>query len=215
MNFDHQFFGKIAGMLATLGFLPYAIAILRGRIQPIKASWIIWAVIGVALAVSYKTAGANASIWVPVSYSICPVIILALIFYKDRRKMNAWPTADQICLIIGLILFVPWLIFKLIEGSDFLSPRQWILPLITLYGGIAVDGFGAVPTILKSWKNPEGESVLAWTFWTAGNLLNLLAIETWSWNVASYAVYMALLAILILPSLYLYQIKIWHKNKNF
>ena len=214
MNCDHQLFGKIAGLLATLGFLPYVIAILRGQIQPSKASWTIWAVIGVALAISYKTAGANASIWVPVSYAICPVIILALVFYKDRSRMSAWPITDRVCLIVGLILFVPWLIFKLIESSDILPAYQWILPLITLYGGIAVDGFGAAPTILKSWKNPEGESVLAWTFWTAGNLLNLLAIETWSWNVASYAVYMALPAVLILPSLYLYQIKIWHKNKN-
>lgn len=205
MNFDHPLFGKIAGVLAMLGFLPYAIAILRGQAKPSKASWIVWTVIGAALALSYKSAGANASIWVPISYAVCPAVILALVFYKDRSAMNSWPKTDRVCLMISFILFGPWLIFQFIDGQN-------VLPLVTLYGGIAVDGFGAIPTILKSWKNPEGENALAWTFWTAGNLLNLLAVENWSWNIASYAIYMVMPAVLILPSLYMYQIKNWYKN---
>ncbi len=204
---SHQVIGQIAGGIATLGFIPYLIAIFRNKTKPSKASWTIWAIIGVALALSYKTSGANATMWAPISYAICPIVVLAAAYYKDRSKMTSWPKADKICLVVGLLLFVPWLLFKIAERSNMSPEWSWILPRVTLYGGIMVDALGSIPTVWKSWKNPEGEDSLAWTFYTVGNCLNLLAVETWSWDVASYAVYMTMPAVLILPSLYIYRIK--------
>ena len=206
MHIDHQLAGKLSGILATIGFIPYLIAIIQRKMTASKASWIIWAVVGTALALSYKTAGAKASMWVPISYAVCPLVVLAAIFWKDRSR-EKWPKEDIVCLIIGLALFIPWSAFKVIEYLDMMPSWGIVLPRITLYGGIAVDTFGAIPTVWKSWKNPKSESFWGWTFWVAGNLLNLLAVESWVPDVASYAIYIATPCVFIWPALFMYRIK--------
>jgi len=150
VQIDHELMGKIAGVFATLGFLPYIIAIFKNTTVPSKTSWIIWLVVGTAVALSYKTSGANASVWVAVSYAICPAFVLGVALFKNREK-ETWPKVDRICLTIGLILFVPWITFKIIESVHVLPTWARFLPLITLFGGLAVDANGAIPTIIKSW----------------------------------------------------------------
>ena len=205
---DHQFFGKIAGIFATVGFVPYIIDILRGKI-PSKASWIIWSVIGISLGFSYRTAGADASVWVPVSYAICPLLVLAVAFYKDRSPMKAWPRTDKIFLCAGILCFVPWAIFKVAELYNILPAWGWILPRVTLFGGIIIDSFGSIPTIVKSWKDPKSESFLGWIAWGIGNILNLLAIEIWVPDIAAYPIYMAIPSSMIIPALFMF----WKQNK--
>ncbi|MCL5011915.1 MAG: hypothetical protein M1320_00620 [Patescibacteria group bacterium] len=200
---EKELIGKIAGIFATLGFLPYLISVLRGK-KPSKASWILWSVLGIALGLSYKSAGANASIWVPVSYAICPLLILGATFYKDRSSMEKWPTIDKLSLWAGLACFIPWIIFKVFEYNGTIF--GW-LPLITLYGGIIIDGWGAVPTIIKSYKDPENESWLGWIFWGIGNVLNLFAIESWDLNISAYVIYMVIPSLLIIPPVSVYNLR--------
>ncbi len=212
MNIDHGLVGIVAGLIATMGFYPYAIAILKNKSHPSKASWIIWSVLGTVLALGYKTSGGGAGIWVAVSYAVCPAFILALIYYKDHNKTEVWSSTDKLCLKLGIAFFIPWVIFKITEGS--LPQWGWILPRVTLYGAIAVYTFGAVPTIIKTWKNSESEDFWGWTFWVTGNWLNLLAIETWSIDEASYPIYCATPAALIMPTLILNRIRTYRMNKS-
>lgn len=206
MQIDHELMGKIAGVFATLGFLPYIVAIFKNTTVPSKTSWIIWTVVGTAIVLSYKTSGANASVWVAVSYAICPAFVLVVALFKNRER-EPWPKLDKICLIVGLILFAPWATFKVIESVNMLPAWARFLPLITLFGGLAVDAFGAIPTISKSWKKPEGEDLWAWTFWCTGNIINLFAVETWNWEIATYAVYVATPSVLIMPPLLAYRLR--------
>lgn len=203
---DHQFIGKVAGIIATIGFLPYAIDILRGK-KPSKASWIIWSTIGIALALSYESSGAKASLWVAVSYAICPLFILALAFYKDRSPMKTWPTVDKIFLVAGVICFMPWVVFKICEVYKILPQWGWILPRVTLYGGILTDLCGGIPTIIKTYHDPESESFIAWSFWASGNILNLFAVELWVLDLFVYALYLAIPSTLIVARMLIFKAK--------
>lgn len=205
MIFDHKLIGIVAGIIATAGFVPYIVAIIKNQNRPSKASWIIWTIVGAAIAVGYKDSGGGAGVWVAVSYAVCPAIILGLTYYKNREKIGVWPVADKLCLAIGIAIFIPWVIFKTV-GGDF-PQWNWILPRITLYGAIAVDAFGAIPTIIKSWKNPKLENLGGWTFWFVANWFNLLAIENWSFDEALYPIYISTPATLIFLPLLLNRIK--------
>ena len=208
MNINHELCGKIAGVLATIGFIPYAVAILRKNdpIVPSKASWIIWTVVGSVVALSYKASGASSTLWVPISYAVCPILILLATFYKNREK-EKWPRVDKVCLGIGITLFIPWASFKLIQRFNIVPSWGWILPLISLYGGITVDAFGAIPTVVKAWKDPKSEDFWGWTFYVLGGIVNLFAIEDWSWNVAAYPIYVLTPAFILWPSLFIYRLK--------
>tara|TARA_B100001964_G_scaffold57537_1_gene65122 strand:+ start:44756 stop:44989 length:234 start_codon:yes stop_codon:yes gene_type:complete len=58
--------------------------------------------------------------------------------------------------------------------------------------GLSVDFAGAMPTIRKAYHAPESEDRVAWILFISGNTLNLFAIETWSFAIAVYPVYMFL-----------------------
>ena len=73
-----EILGIIAGIFSFSAYLFYIVAILKGYTRPSRASWFIWAAIGIILAVSYRASGAENTIWVAVSEAIAPTMIAIL-----------------------------------------------------------------------------------------------------------------------------------------
>ena len=172
--------GAIAGVLSLAGFVPYWWAIWQGQTRPNRATWWIWSIVGIAIAISYRAAGASATMWVPITYVIGPVVtsLLGLKFGE-----GGWTKLDRSCLVgvgIGLIL---WGLYR--------------SPDLTLGINIAIDFLGALPTIRKSLRHPESEDKLAWLLFAVANTCNLLAIEQWRWQVVIYPIYMFFITITI------------------
>jgi len=68
----------------------------------------------------------------------------------------------------------------------------WITgdPLISLCANLAIDFFGLIPTIKKTYHQPGKEDRLAWGITVISNVVNLLAIDEPSFSVIVYPVYM-------------------------
>jgi hypothetical protein len=168
--------GAIAGVLSLGGFLPYWWAIWRGKTRPNRATWWIWSIVGIIIALSYRAAGAESTMWVPISYVIGP---LGTSLFALKFGEGGWTKLDRICLVgvgIGLIL---WGVYR--------------SPDLVLGINISIDFLGALPTIRKSFRHPEGEDLLAWALFTIANLLNLLAVDRWRWEIVIYPIYMFLI----------------------
>jgi len=165
--------GKVAGVLSLAAFVPFVIAILRKKARPSRASWFIWAVVGLMLGASYFSSGARNTMWVPISYIIGPITIAILsIPYGE----GGWTRFDRFCLGTSALSLVLWIIFK-----D---------PLIALCINIFIDVLGALPTIRKVYKDPASEDKLTWLLFGSGNLANLFAVESLKFSIVSYPIYM-------------------------
>jgi hypothetical protein len=169
--------GKVAGIVSLAAFIPYIIAILRGKgkIRPNRATWWIWTAVGFMLGASYYSSGANHTIWVPVSYIIGP-FITAIISIKYGE--GGWTPFDRICLLGAGISAILWWIFS--------------SPVVALYVNIFIDLMGALPTIRKAYHEPESEDRIAWALFITGNIINLFAIETRTFTISAYPIYMFL-----------------------
>jgi hypothetical protein len=172
--------GKVAGVISLVAFIPYVLATLRGKTRPNRASWWIWTVVGSMLGASYYSSGADHTIWVPVSYIIGPFVIAIL---SLKYGEGGWTRFDRACLLGAGASALMWWLFS--------------SPLVALCINIVIDVMGALPTIRKSYREPEGEDRTAWTLFSVGNTVNLLAIEEWTFAIAVYPVYMFLTAGLI------------------
>lgn len=172
--------GKVAGVISLVAFIPYVIATLRGKTRPNRASWWIWTVVGFMLGASYYSAGADHTIWVPVSYIIGPFVIAIL---SLKYGEGGWTRFDRACLLGAGASALMWWLFS--------------SPLVALCINIVIDVMGALPTIRKTYREPESEDRMAWTLFSVGNTVNLLAIEEWTFAIAVYPVYMFLTAGLI------------------
>lgn len=177
---DQSTIGLLAGIIGFLSFIPYILETLNRKISPNRATWIIWAVLGIIIAVSYYSAGARSSAWVPAAYAV-GIVIMALLTLKYGE--GGWTKLDIVCLVgagLGLVI--------------------WALtnnPVLPLYLTIAIDAIGAVPTIKKAYERPETESRTSWLMFLVANTLNLFAINEWTLVVASYPVYVFVLSIVM------------------
>lgn len=172
----HEILGITAGVLSLVGYIPYIISILRGKTQPNKASWIIWAIVGGLLAFSYLTEGDKNTIWLPLGYFFGPLVVAILSF---KYGYSQWSRLDRFCLIAAAISAIPWIVSK--DAT------------ITLLINVLIDSLGAIPTIVKSYFEPETEDATAWIIFFIANTLQVIAIQ--QWNIAAiYPIYLFFLA---------------------
>lgn len=166
------FFGIVAGIFSFSAYLFYIVAIVKGYTKPSRATWFIWAVIGIILAVSYRASGAESTIWVAVSEAIAPTIIALLAI---KYGVGGAEKLDLFCFAGSIFSLFLWWYF----GS----------PVVALTTNLAIDFFAALPTIKKSWLKPREEDRFAWTLTQTGNLFNLFAVDRLIFAVMVYPIY--------------------------
>lgn len=157
--------GLISGLLVIVSIIPYAIRTWQGKIHPNLTSWSLWALIGLALLLTYKSSGAGSNVWPAVFGFTNPFLITLLVLKKHGRwtKMNR---VEIVCLILGLISLGIWVV---------VHDRQE-LAQYALYLAIAADICAAIPTIVFVWTQPDGDRPFAWCFFAVGYGLVIFAI---------------------------------------
>ncbi len=165
--------GRAAGLLSLAAFVPYILAILRGETRPNRATWWIWTLVGFMLGASYYASGASHTIWVPVSYTVGPLVTAGL---SVKYGEGGWTRFDRACVLGVAASLVLW----------------WVLrsPIVALVINLWIDFMGALPTIRKSYLEPDGEDRAAWALFFVGNAANLFAVERWVFAIAVYPIYM-------------------------
>ena len=198
----HSIIGILAGIIGLLGFLPYITLTIKRKNRPNRASWWIWGILGVITGITYYYSGATSTIWVPVCYAICQIIIAVL---SIRYGEGGWNRLDKFCL----------------AGAGFSLLLWWLLdsPLLALLFTLLIDLFAAIPTVIKSYTNPEQESCFSWTVFLVANTLNMIALDEWNISLVAYPFYLFYLSSTLTILLWLPKVtqksKYRHKNKNY
>ena len=187
------FFGAMgitAGLFALADFVFYIFAIygrdyrlrhIEEKTVPNRATWFIWAAIGVITAASYHASGATDTVWFPVAYAV-GFTAIALLSIKYGEGGFNW--TDGLCVTGAALAGFGWWYFD--------SPQ------VALFASLVIETFAGIPTILKSWREPEKESKLAWTLSMFASVANICAIN---WLSATFWVILFPVYILVLNSL--------------
>jgi hypothetical protein len=178
--------GKLAGIISLAAYIPYILSILRKETKPNRASWIIWAIVSTIIALSYREAGASYAFLAPVGYVIGSTLVFIL---SIRYGVGGWTSFDRKCLIGAAVSLVLWKFFD--------------SPMSALLINLLINLLGTLPTARKAWYQPETESKVAWSLFSLGSLVNLFAVENWTFSMAVYPVSMIfLIGIVTVPVLW-------------
>ena len=129
-------------------------------VKPNRATWFVWALVNIIVAVGYVESGADDSKWTMICYAIGgSVIFIASIF----RGEGGWKAIDVTCLVLA------------IPGAVVLWKTE--LPELGLSMGLLVSGIGTVPTWSRLRRGGGRESNWAYGAWFSGNLVNLMAVH--------------------------------------
>ncbi|BAZ44271.1 hypothetical protein NIES4102_12790 [Chondrocystis sp. NIES-4102] len=175
-----SFCGLIAGVISIICFIPYIITTIKGKTRPNIATWSTWLILSIVISASYYSAGAFNTLWVPVCSILGQSVIVLLALKKGE---GSWSKFDKLCLFcVGLSLALWW---------------HFNSPMIALIMSLIVDFFGILPTIKKSYQDPESENLLTWVLYLVTSIFLILAIETWSFALSSFPIYMLTINIII------------------
>lgn len=178
-------FGIAAGILAFASDPVFIADTIRGRAKPSRVSWWIFGLLNGMIATSYFASGARTTVWIPLAYSVGSFVIAVLsVKYGEGR----WTKLDSLYLTGALGGALIWWVS---QSSQ-----------IALFIFVFVDLCGIVPTIYKSYRNPQHESRLGWTITTAASALNLFAIDSWAFAIVLYPVYAFVTNLMIIFFLY-------------
>lgn len=177
---EQQIFGVLGGVLSLVAYVPYIRSIFAGKTRPSRSSWWIWSIVGLLIVISYYDVGARSTIWIPIVFFICPLIVAIFsLKYGANKKLS---NVDKVCLLLAASSIIFFF-----ENSA-----------ITLFINIGVDFIGFVATFVKTFYDPLSEEQYTWLIFLFGSVFNLLAIDSFSGSVIIYPVYMFVMDIIML-----------------
>lgn len=126
-----------------IGTLSYVRDTLRGKSQPNRMTFVIWAA-GPFIAVAAGLAAGGGWALLPVFLSgFGPLCILIASFFNTKAYWKLG-VLDYVCGALAVLALLFWSVTR-----D---------PLVAIYFAIAADVFALYPTLTKAWKYPETET---------------------------------------------------------
>jgi hypothetical protein len=185
----NQNFVWVALAIAIAGNAFYFRDTLIGETKPNRVTFFLW---GAAPLVSYfaqRTSGGGIQILYTLTIALMPFAILGASF-ANKKAYWAITKFDIACGVLSVVA----LILLLITGNG----------LLALILSIVADFSAALPTIIKSYKYPETETMIAYALEIISSTLVLLTIHHWvfiDYGFAAYILFMNVLftSLLVLP----------------
>lgn len=164
--------------LNLIGSSSYVVHTVQGKTKPNRVSWLMWALAPmIALAAEiHADVGIQALLTFIVGFG--PAMVFAASFV-NRKSVWKITKFDILCGVLSMMGVVAWLFTK--DGDYAIA--------FVIIGDI----FAAIPTLRKSYTNPETESYLVFLLASINAALVLLTID--NWNFATYAFPIYILAI--------------------
>jgi hypothetical protein len=163
--------------VSLLGSLLYARDTYRGLTQPNRVTWLLWALAPMLAFVAEIRQGVGLQSLMTFSVGFGPLIVLAASFMNHHAVWRLGPF-DILCGVASALGLLLWLL----SSND----------TVALLSFMAADGLAGLPTIVKTWKAPETESVSSYLGAFINALLTLATVTTWTSAVAAFPLQIAL-----------------------
>jgi hypothetical protein len=176
-------FGIFSSFVLIIGGVPYLIDIHKKRVHPHILSWIGWSFI---TALGGSAMLASGSHWVVALLFANTFLCFSIAIYSIIRKVGVWSSSvyDFLFFGLGVLGLILW---QLLDA-----------PIIALILAIIADLSFGLPTIIKTYKNPESETYFAWLASTTSGLLSLFAVEHFNFSEVAYPAYLFIFDITVL-----------------
>jgi len=157
-------FSGIAIALAMIGFVPYIVLILRGKVKPHVFSWVIWGITTTIVFFAQLEAEGGVGAW-PIGLSGFVTILIAILAYLKRGDATS-TKLDWVFLALALASLPLWYVTN--------DPLWAVLILTT----IDMIGFG--PTFRKAYHRPFEDSRVFFIIMILRNVCSVVALEAYS-----------------------------------
>lgn len=182
-------FVYLSVLLNLVGTVHYIAGVLAGRIQPNRASWLLWGIAPAVVLAAELQQGVGLRAMMTFAVALGPFLVLIASF---RTSAAYWRlrSLDRICAGLSAAALALWAVS---DSAD-----------VAIVFSILSDALAAVPTVRKIVTHPDSENALFFLCASLGGGITILTIRTWSFADWAFPVYIfvfpGLLALLIVTA---------------
>ena len=175
-----EILGYSSGILMMISSVPYIRDILKGKTKPERATWFIWSVLMIIAFFAQVASGGTFSTLLTVGDTIVVIVIFIL---SIKHGMAGWMMRDKLALVGAGISLILWYFTK--------------NPAIALLIVIFIDFLGGWLTIVKSYENPQSETMISWFISSVAGFLGVLAVGEMNFILLAFPLYICLINLTI------------------
>ena len=175
-------FVYVGVVLSLIGGLKYIIDTLKGKAKPNRVTWLLWSVAPLLAFSAEIQKGVGIQSLMTLVVGINPL----LVFFASFVNKNAYWKLYKIDYFYGALALIGIIAWKITGDGN-----------IAIIFSILADGFASLPTIIKSFKNPETESSTIYLFSGINALITLLTIESWTFAHWGFPIYFVIICTIL------------------
>ncbi|MDD3284346.1 MAG: hypothetical protein PHZ07_02010 [Patescibacteria group bacterium] len=155
---------------------------LKGTTKPNRVTWLLWSIAPLIATFAAFSDGVRLSV-VPVFMSGFAPLLVFLASFVNKNSYWKLEKFDYVCGFFSVVALLLWWITK--------------NPVVAIIFAIISDFFAAIPTLIKSWKYPETETVNIFICAIFNALTSFVAISIWNFVALAFPIYLLIFNIFI------------------
>lgn len=171
-----QILGYLSGALIALSCIPYIIDIFKKKTVPARATWFIW---GILLTIAFFAQISEGGTWSLITTAIDWLGVILIFALSIKYGVGGTKRIDIFALIgagVGLLIW-------------YLTSNALYALLITIF----VDFMGALPTLIKAYKEPETETWYAYLICGVGGILGALSVGSFDFSLYIFPLWIGII----------------------
>jgi flagellar biosynthesis protein FliP len=140
-----------SALLILAGVVPYIRSILKREVRPNLVSWAGWTLLTTIAAAAQISKGASLSVLIVLMSTLGTGAVAVLAIKLGYTKFSR---LDIVCFLLAGLAMILW----------------WVTnePLVAIGLALTADFIVAVPTIVKTYKDPASETAFPWIIFAVG-----------------------------------------------
>lgn len=173
----HIALGIIAGIIQVAAMAPYLKSILKRETKPNIVTWTLWTCLQLIALMAQFSHGASWSvIWlVATTFNTSLVVILCLLGYGYGKIGRV----EKVCFFLCVVAVGFW--------------QLTAAAALAIGFSILADVISAVPTLVKTWKEPETETPFPWFMVSFAALLGAFSTTIFNFENLAFSIYLTIL----------------------
>ncbi|MGO8863378.1 MAG: hypothetical protein ACLQRH_21840 [Acidimicrobiales bacterium] len=173
-------FVYLGAAIGACGSAVYVRDTLRGTTQPNRVTWLLWAFAPLLAAAVEFRSGVGLRTLTTFMIGFMPLLVFVASFHNSAAVWKV-RRLDYACGAMSLAGTAAWL-----------ATRNGVIAIVA---AIAADFLAGIPTMLKSWTNPESETVASYAGAAISAGILLLTIDHWTTEVAAFPLFILCIAL--------------------
>lgn len=170
-----QYLVFAGALINIIGVFGYVRDTLRGTTKPNRVTWLMWSVAPLIASAAALSHGPSWAILPVFMAGFCPLLVFLASFVNPHSYWELGPF-DYGCGLLSALALALWGLTN--------------EPVLAIIFAIGSDALAAVPTLLKSWRYPETESVIAYVTGFLNAVTSFAAVRVWGFAELAFPLYL-------------------------